>query len=235
YDNESVAPGGTLNADGGGINQGGSMARFSLSGDQLYTLSSNEMTNFDISNPEKITSQGSTMLEWGAETLFPYNNHMFVGTMTGMLIYDLSDPANPKFVNRYEHVRACDPVVVQGNTAYVTIRNGTNCGGVNELHILDISDYSDIRQMAAYPMAHPHGLGVDGDNLFLCDGYNGLKVFDVSDPININQINHLEIGNTYDIIPYSQLAIVVGSDKLIQYAYDSDGQMTELSSIIRTQ
>lgn len=232
YNNdESIAPVGQ-NLDTGGVNQGGSMARFSLTDDQLYTLSSNELTYFDISNPDMLTHRGSTSLEWGAETLFPYNGHLFVGTTTGMLIYDLSDPANPRFVNRYEHVRACDPVVVQGDYAYVTIRNGTNCGGVNELHILDISDYSDIKQLSAYSMAHPHGLGVDGNNLFLCDGYNGLLVFDISNPINISQVQHHDIGHTYDIIPYNQLAIVVGQDKLVQYAYDASGNMTELSSIL---
>ncbi|MFA0963303.1 LVIVD repeat-containing protein [Roseivirga sp. BDSF3-8] len=227
---ESIAPG-SPTMDSGGVNRGGSMARFSLAGDELYVLTPNKLTYFDISNPENISYTGSQSLEFGAETLFPYRGHLFIGTTTGMLIYDISDPKAPSFINRYEHVRSCDPVVVQDTIAYVTLRNGTACWGVNELHILNISDMQDIKQIGSYQMDNPHGLGVDGNQLFLCDGFSGMKVFDVADPYNIRQTHQYNLGHTYDVIPHRGLAIVVGNEHLTQYEYTPDGNIEELSSL----
>ena len=46
-----------------------------------------------------------------------------------MEIYDLTEEQNPVCLSDFNHVRSCDPVVVQGDIAYVTLRSGSFCGG----------------------------------------------------------------------------------------------------------
>ncbi len=108
--------------------KGGSLARFTVVGDKLYTIDNDQMRIFDVqNNTDPNFEQTVELRNSGVETVFPYNNHLYLGTQTGMLIYDISNPSAPRYVSTYEHVQACDPVVVQGNYAYVTVRSGTNC------------------------------------------------------------------------------------------------------------
>ena len=80
-------------------------------------------------------------------------------------------------------------------------------------------------------MQEPYGLGIDGNKLFVCD--NGLKVFDATDPL---QVGNKRLFTTtefigYDLIPYNNLLLVIGSDGLYQYSYSSDNQLKRLSVI----
>lgn len=219
-EDEGVSPGSSSDAESlsGGVNQGGSMARFSLSDDRLYIVSPDKLSYFDVSNPEKLDFRGDVNLTMNAETVFPYQQYLFMGTSTGMLIYDVSDVDNPVFVNQYEHVLSCDPVVVQNDIAYVTLRNGTECWGVNELHVLDVSDLTDIKLLSAMNMSHPHGLGIDGSLLAVCEGHYGLSLLNAEDPNSVVYASSIS-GHYYDIIMYDQLAITVGENHLTQYRY----------------
>ena len=98
----------------------------------------------------------------------------------GMLVYSLDEPASPKLIGRGAHLVSCDPVVVQGDVAYVTLRSGTACRrGVNVLLVFDVAGPTHPRQIAERPMTSPHGLAVDGTTLFVADGKDGLVVLDV--------------------------------------------------------
>ncbi len=69
---------------------------------------------------------------WGnVETIFISDEHMYVGTSNGMHILSLEEPSVPILLSTYQHITACDPVVVDGNKAYVTLRSGI-CAGVPE-------------------------------------------------------------------------------------------------------
>jgi len=46
---------------------------------------------------------------------------MYVGTSSGIHILSLSEPSVPILKSTYRHITACDPVVVQGNRAYVAL------------------------------------------------------------------------------------------------------------------
>ena len=74
-----------------GTGIGGSMARFTIVGDYLYTVDSWDLNTFDISdqiNPEFKSKVG---LGWGVETIFPYDNRLFIGAQNGMHIYNLEN------------------------------------------------------------------------------------------------------------------------------------------------
>ena len=146
-----------------------------------------------------------------------------------MFIYDNTNPENPTKLSAFAHVTSCDPVVAQGDYAYVTLRAGSFCGGgVNRLDILDITDLTNPLMVESYAMQGPFGLGIDGATLFVCDGVAGLKVYDVTDPMNLDLIAFETANETYDVILIPPLAIVVGPDGLDQYDYTDVATTKEL-------
>ncbi len=221
-----------------GLNSGvaGSMARFAITQNHLYTLNGDNLKSYSILNPVSPEMKSEIKLGWGIETLFPYGANLFIGSQRGMHIYDLYEPSQPKFISTYEHITSCDPVVVLGNTAYVTLRDGTNCrNGVNELHLIDISDLSHPSLINTEAMTNPYGLGVNSNYtskmLFVCDGDAGLKVFDVTNPSNVEQIASDESINGYDVIAHQNILMLIGKDGLYQYDYQSPQNLKLLSSI----
>ncbi len=224
-DSSSLAPGNNSGT-------GGSMARFTIAGDHLYTVSNSQLKVFDIGQPQTPRQVSTVALGLNIETIFPYNGMLFIGSRTGMHIYDNSNPLRPTFLSQYQHVQSCDPVVVQGNYAYVTLRDGTSCRfGQNLLDVINISDPRNPRVEGSFPMLNPHGLGIDGNLLFVSEGDHGLKVFDATHPVNLVQKQFLQGIRTYDVIPQNKLLLVVGKDGLFQYDY-SDGQTLKPLSMI---
>lgn len=212
----------------------GSMARFTLNNDYMYAVHNNTLKVFNVAATPGITAGGNIELDRQVETIFPYNNKLFLGTTTGMMVYDLSSPAAPTFLSVFTHINSCDPVVVEGNLAYVTLRAGTQCNGfTNQLDVVDISSITNPFLVKSYPMFNPHGLGIDNHILFICDGEAGLKVYDATDPMNIhmNQVAHFPDIKTYDVIPYNGLLMMIGADGLYQYDYSDLQNIVLLSQI----
>jgi len=151
-----------------------------------------------------------------------------------MSIFDLASPDQPLLLSTYEHVSSCDPVVVSGKYAYVTLYNGDICHmNTNELQVIDITQLKSPQLYKKYSMVNPHGLGIDKNVLFICDGNDGLKIFDATDPDNITarQLAHYPGINARDIIPFENIAIVIGTDGLYQYDYSKLTNIKLLSKI----
>ncbi len=226
--------------DAGGANNSagvaGSMARFMLHEQFLYAITKPWMLKtIDISSPSAMNISDSIPTWREMETLFRLNQHLFVGTTTGMVIYDLENPSKPQLVSEFNHANACDPVVVENDIAYVTLRTGNACfGATNQLDVIDIADIRNPKLLKSYPFFNPHGLGIDKGILFICDGADGLKVYDATNPLAIlsNQIAHFKNIDTYDVIPLGQILILIGQDGLFQYNY-ADVQNMELLSHIK--
>lgn len=216
----------------------GSMARFAINGQSLYIVDNQDMHVFDISNTEDPTRVNKVTIGWGwgIETVFPYGDKLFIGSNTGMYIYDNSDPRNPTYMSEFQHANACDPVFVDGNFAYVTLRSGTNCQTFsNQLDVVDVSDLLNPSLVSSTPMHNPHGLSVENEKLYLCDGTDGLKVFDVTDKqaIDQNQLFHDSSIPTYDAItiPNANIVLVVGKDGFYQYNTSTPSALQLLSHI----
>ncbi|WP_372776152.1 LVIVD repeat-containing protein [Mangrovibacterium sp.] len=214
---------------------GGSMARFGLNGDFLYVVDDYQLYTIKINDLENPVMFGTKTAGWGIETMFVYDDHLFLGTTTGMLIYSLELPESPTFIKQYTHITSCDPVVVQNDLAYVTLRDGGWCGqSVNRLDVIRMSDnYTELTEVATYPMVNPHGLGIDGDILFVCDGDAGLKVYDVADPESITQhklASFPDIQAT-DVIPVGNYLFMIGEEGFYLYDYSSLQDIHLLSHI----
>lgn len=211
---------------------GGSMARFAISGNHLYTVTNSNLKVYDISQPDDPKPGADIKIGIRIETIFPYGENLFIGSQTGMHIFNVQNPANPSHVSTYSHVQSCDPVVVQGNYAYVTLRDGNTCRtGQNLLDVIDISNPASPKIVRSYPMKNPHGLGIEGNTLFICEGRYGLKVFDATKPDSLVETQSISGIHTYDVIPRNQVLIVVGQDGLYQYSYNNAQQLSQLSVI----
>lgn len=210
------------NADGTG--QGGSLARFKIVGDHLYAVDRHTINVFDIAELEAPRALEDVFAGFDIETIFNHGNHLFLGSMRGMYIYDISTPSAPAYVSEFQHGTACDPVVVDGQYAYVTLRGGNGCGATESgLYIVDISDILSPQLAISYPLDGPYGLGVQGQQLFVCDGQSGLRVYDKSDVMNLVELAHFEDVVTYDVIPLSTHLLMVGDGRLFQYRYQAEG------------
>ncbi len=219
---------------GGSAGIGGSMARFTIVNNHLYTVSLSSLQLFDISTPTDPQTGNKISLPWGIETIFPYENKLFIGAQNGMHIYDNSNPTAPQHLSTFAHVRSCDPVVVQGDYAYVTLRSGNACAGfVNQLDVVNIKDPRQPKLLKTYPMQNPHGLGIDNSLLFICEGEHGLKLFNASDPnqIDKNLLKHIKNMDAYDVIPLGQTLLLIGKDGLFQYDYSQKNDLRLLSVI----
>jgi hypothetical protein len=216
-----------------GSGVGGSTARFTISGNNLYTVSNTSLQTYDISTSSDPKPGSKTPLGFGVETIFPYRNNLFIGTQTGMYIYTLAQPDSPRQLGFYSHIQSCDPVVAQGTYAYVTLRSGTPCRNTsaNTLDVVDISNLASPRLLKSYPMTNPHGLGADSSLLFVGEGEYGLRVLDISNPLTIQEVQFIDSVKTYDVIPTQKRLIVTGPDGIYQYSYANLKQLKLLSKI----
>lgn len=219
---------------GGGMGVVGSMSRFALYKDNLYTVMNNYLGIFDLSDeiPRKIGQD--IHVGFDVETIFSYKNCMFMGTPTGMIIYSLEDPLKPEYQSRITHVFGCDPVVVENDIAYVTVRSGTFCGQTaNELIIVDVSNVRQPKHIVTYNMESPRGLGIDNGTLFVCDG--GLRIFNAEDPRTImhkdNILAHFENIKGFDVIPFNNILMMIAEDGIYQYDYSDLKNIRELSRL----
>lgn len=228
----------TVNAAVAG--KGGSMSRFTVVDDYLYVVTPQQIRVFNASSCAQPTP-GQTvdiqMWQGEAETIFAAGEHLFIGASAGMYIYDRLNPELPAYLSVFEHVVSCDPVVVEGDYAYVTLRNGQDgpCGDgfSNELNVVNISNPRSPYLARAFDMTNPHGLGIDRDLLFLADGRDGLKVFDASKPEKTGNslIAHFPAFQGYDVLPYNNTLILVGEDGIAQYDYTQEKDIRLLSTI----
>jgi len=214
------------------IGQAGSMARFAISGDYLYTINKREMNVLDIKDASKPKKASKVRVPFDVETLFAYKDNLYVGSSSGMYIYDKSTPTQPTRIVEFSHAQSCDPVVVFDDVAYVTLNTASNCwnnrSGVNRLEMVDVHTPDNPTLIKAVDMWEPKGLDVDGKNLFICDGNSGLKVYDIHKTDNngtvkvaIDLKESLGEINCYDVIAYNHNLIVSNNEDIRQFNYSS--------------
>ncbi len=232
--NESIGAGSSNQTSNSNNGISGSITKMTLIDDNLYVVDNNVLYTLNSSNINQITINEGVRLIRQVETLFSNNSNIFMGTTTGLVIYGTTNPQSPNLISVINHVDACDPVVVKDNFAYVTIRSGTICGGeVNELEVIDVSNLSNPILKESFNMSNPHGLGIDNNQLFICDGTSGLKIFDATNPLDCgNQMIKKYDGiQATDIILNNGIAILIGDNGIYQYDYSDVNNINELSVI----
>ncbi len=198
-----------------GDGQGGSLAIFALKGDYLYAVDNSKLNVFSLLNPSVPVSVNELEIGFNIETLFSYNQYLFIGSRNGMFIYSIENPENPILVSSAQHFTACDPVVANATNSFVTLHSGTLCG--NDLNVLQVYNTSDINNpilIHSRNLTYPKGLGLYNNYLFVCDDV--IKVFDIQNPIEpllVNTINR----ECFDIIINGNTLYAIGDMGLYRY------------------
>ncbi|MCB0632289.1 MAG: hypothetical protein R2824_18290 [Saprospiraceae bacterium] len=219
----------------------GSLARFTLVNGYLYALAEDEIYVFDLSNGASAALLTKVTAGRNVETIFSKDqSHLYLGAAEGMYIASLEDPIQPHLIALVPHRAACDPVYVEGNYAYISVRTGTFCGGNspdNFVQIVDISNMAQPVGLRSIPMDNPHGLSIVNDQLFICEGTHGLKVFDATDRVEIYDklLMSMKGFTAYDVlaVPQKDLLVLIAEDGIYQLNIANFGQPEILSILQR--
>ncbi len=200
--------------------QGGSLARFTILNNYLYTVDQSNLNVYSIINPENPTQVNSVNIGFDIETLFNFKEYLYIGSRNGMYIYGIQNPELPNYLSDVQHFTACDPVIANDTHAFVTLHSNTFCG--NDINVLEIYDITNIIQpvlISSRNLAQPKGLALFNNYLIVCD--DEVKIFDITDPENtvlVNSINR----NTFDVIIRGNLMILIGENGLYQFQLDQN-------------
>jgi hypothetical protein len=216
----------------------GSYSRFGQYDNFLYCVDNSSLRPFSLTNPSCPAALDAMSIGWNIETIFPWKDRLFVGSQSGVFIFNATNPAQPVLESVFSHATGCDPVVCDEENAYVTIRDGVECRNgstlsVNQLDVIDIRNLPAASLRKTYPMTNPKGLSVAGRYLYLCD--DGLKIFDKEKPLEMKQIAHITGIKTYDVIALDEThLLVVGDDGFYQYDISNPAAPKEISRIAVT-
>ncbi|RED45512.1 hypothetical protein DFQ10_102385 [Winogradskyella eximia] len=216
------------------IGTGGSYAKFQIYNNALYTLDDYKLNTFNITDYNSISKVSETWLGgWFGgelETTFILKEYMFIGATNGMHIVGLQDEFNPIYTSSFTHSTGCDPVVVEGNTAYITVRGGNTCGAIeDQVNIIDVTDINTPVEYSTYFLSSPYGLGIKNHILYVCND-SGINVFDAQNPNEIVLQNTIET-TSKDVIPLSSHLIAVGENVIHQYNYTDNFGLELISTL----
>src|SRR5687768_3672718 len=212
---------------GATIGQGGSLARFTIAGNYLYTVDKQNMKVFDITNPSTPVFKRSIPVGFEIETIFPFKDKLFVGSTSVVHIFSIDDPANPQKLSEAispSVMRRCDPVVAKDTVAYATLRTNDQCGGIASiLAVYDIKDVKHPVQRTTRQVSEPYGLGYSGNTLYVCDKQQGIMVFDITQAYNPVFIRNVAAASGYfiDVIPYNDILVAWVSNGMTLYDISS--------------
>jgi hypothetical protein len=231
-DGVSANAGGGKSSSPFGAGLSGSMARFAIMNNYLYTVTQDKLNVFDIASPNNPQFSNAVSIGWNIETLYPFKDKLFIGSNSGMFIYGTQNAISPNQLGNFSHARVCDPVIADDRYAYVTLRSGNTCMGfMNQLDVINIDNITSPSLVKSYPLTNPHGLSKDGNILFICDGKDGVKIYNAANVNNLQLIKHIANLETYDVIAYNKVALVVANDGLYQFDYADLGNIKLLSRI----
>ena len=216
---------------------GGSTARFTIAGNYLYVVDNLSLKAFDISSNTTPVYKSKTEIGINIETIFPYQDKLFIGSSSTMYIYSLSDPSRPTQLGKAEYTirMSCDPVVARDSVAYATLRSTGRCGGSQStLVVYNIKNISSPILMNTVFLTTPYGLGIKNNSLYVCDGQNGIRVFNITNAYDPVRVSEIRASNTtfYDVIPYANILIAQVNDGFILYDIGTNPMHTAFLSRI---
>lgn len=215
--------------------QSGSTAAMLPYGNVLYALNNNSrLITFDISDPTT-PKETKNIVTSGSETLFISEGYLYVGGVSGVDIYDISTPQTPQNVAFYSHQLGCDPIIVNDDIGYITIRNRGGCWrnaatGIspNRLEITNFEDPENPVSLAHFDLTAPFGLTFIEDRLAICENYAGLTMLDInfsngkSNAPNIQKVGQFPNIQCFDLIADGTNLIATASDGIYQFQSENN-------------
>ncbi len=182
---------------------GANMHQVARGGSMVYTLGGLGIVAIEASDPSNLEIVGEVYspinnLGPGAQPeivyddgfLFVVGDDLSLTGLTGMLVYDTTEPTSPSFAGYVEVPESPQQVAVQGDLAFVTNYRGGNVQDVVGLYVIDISDRTNPAVVSVVEVSQDiEDVVVDGDYVYLATSgpsplLTPMIVIDVSDPVN---------------------------------------------------
>lgn len=215
--------------------QGGSMAKFSISGNHLFLINEYSLKVYNLDNEAQPQFLSQVNVDFGIETVFTLEAHLFIGSINGMYIYDISNPSNIKYLSFYQHITSCDPVVANDTLAFVTLNSTSSCwwqGGENRLDVLDIKNKENPKLLSSHGLSGPKGLGLYQNYVFVCNSGDGVEIYDYTNPSSLVWAGGISGIDAYDVIIREDRMFLVGQDGLFQYDISNVNDIDLISNIL---
>lgn len=143
----------------------------------------------------------------------------------GLLVLDVSNPAAPQLIGRYDTVAPVNDLQVIGSRVYLALgaRFGATSGG---LVILDIADPTQPTLIGSYQVpSYVNALQIVGDTAYLSEAYYGVDILDISDRANPRFIS--QYSRPYVNFPILALHV----DGAIAYIMGDDIELLNLTDL----
>lgn len=198
---------------------GGSLARFTIVGNYLYAVDNHTLYTYNISNPTNPIKTNTSAFIFDVETIYPFNNRLFIGSKTGLYIYSIDTPSVPSRLAEAKHGRSCDPVVANDTIAFVTLKGNSFCGpATSGLYVHKITNILQPTLIKTIPINSPEGLSLKDSVLYVCGNNEGLRVFNVKNPANPIAVTTVTGENFRDAIAYNNLLVCFVTNGLSLYS-----------------
>jgi len=156
----------------------------------------------------------------------------------GLLVVDVSDPANPVVLSQYSHATIVDyrAVAVQWPHCYIADRAPSDPSSSPGFIAINVEDPYNPFFMDRRALSYACDVYVEGDLAYIADGTSGLYIYNVSDPYNIPfYISTVSDGYNYTAVVaqghfFYATAVDPSAGKRGIYMYD----VTDLSSPVLT-
>jgi len=212
--------------------KGGSLARFTIAANHLYIVDYGTIEVYDLADPANPVKKTSVNIGFGVETIYTFQDKLFIGSRDGMYIYSIANPSDPVKLGEARHVRSCDPVVANDTAAYVTLQGGSACGPAQSgLYVYDIKNITAPVQKSLLPLSTPYGLGLKDSVVFVCRGNSGLSLIDVKDLSHPVLMHTITDGDYRDVIPYNNILIAYVSTGLLIYDISDLKKITKIGTV----
>lgn len=216
-----------------GSGQGGSLAKFTITNNQVLVLTSSSIKQYDILANGSLAFKNEAFISDDLETIFPYGDNVLIGSSSAVYFLEFNANDELQLAGQFIHFTACDPVVASGTLAYSTLRS-SGCR-FDSQEVIDVIDFSDINnpfRINSVPSESPFGLAISGDYLFVCEK-GGISMFLRGGDGALGRVGFFEIDGhlPIDIIPQDGFLIVRTDNGIYNVTYDATGQMTILGSV----
>jgi len=127
----------------------------------------------NVSDPSVPFEDAYYPVDWGEDVWIQGNLAYVTAFHDGLLVLDISEPANPTLAGSVNEIFQFDSVAVSGDLAFIT----TGTTGEHHLRLYDVSDVSDIRELDRIALpGNAWDLTAQGNYAYVADGITGLQI-----------------------------------------------------------
>ncbi len=127
----------------------------------------------NVADPNNPFEDAFYPVDWG-EDVWIQGNYAYVTSFhQGLLVLNISDPANPTLAGSFYEVFQFGDVAVSGNLAFIT----TGTTGEQHLRLYDVSDLDNIHELDRIRLpGDAWDLTAQGNYAYVADGFAGLQI-----------------------------------------------------------